>query len=394
MDFSFTEEQQELRNRVRHVAENQIAPIAEEADESPTVHAGLMAILANEGLLKYCVPEEYGGVGIRVMDLCIIREELSRVSCQADTNFIMQGLGSFPITLGGTDDQKAKYLPPIAKGESIAAFALTEPHAGSDVISMKTEAKLDGDDWVLNGEKKFISQAGDASTYTVFAKTDPEDGSRGLSAFIVEAGTAGFDDSKRMDLMAAHPIGEPRWTDCHVPQDNLIGERGRGLRLALGTLDTFRTTVAAAAIGMAQAAYEASLDYAKNREMFGQTLSDFQATQFKLADMAVALDAARLLAHRAAWLKDSGQESIIKEASFAKLFGTEAASRIINDAVQIHGGAGLEKGNRVERLYREVSRNAPRRSRSLSNWVLSLLRGKSLPGSVWFVLFLRFVRIL
>ena len=354
MDFSFTEEQQELRNKVRHIAENQIAPIAEEADESPTVHAGLMAILANEGLLKYCVPEEYGGVGIRVMDLCIIREELSRVSCQADTNFIMQGLGSFPITLGGTDEQKAKYLPPIAKGESIAAFALTEPHAGSDVISMKTEAKLDGDDWVLNGEKKFISQAGDASTYTVFAKTDPEDGSRGLSAFIVEAGTAGFDDSKRMDLMAAHPIGEPRWTDCHVPQDNLIGERGRGLRLALGTLDTFRTTVAAAAIGMAQAAYEASLDYAKNREMFGQTLSDFQATQFKLADMAVALDAARLLAHRAAWLKDSGQESIIKEASFAKLFGTEAASRIINDAVQIHGGAGLEKGNRVERLYREV----------------------------------------
>ena len=354
MDFSFTEEQQELRNRVRHVAENQIAPIAEEADESPTVHAGLMAILANEGLLRYCVPEEYGGVGIRVMDLCIIREELSRVSCQADTNFIMQGLGSFPITLGGTDDQKAKYLPSIAKGESIAAFALTEPHAGSDVISMKTEAKLDGDDWVLNGEKKFISQAGDASTYTVFAKTDPEDGSRGLSAFIVEAGTAGFDDSKRMDLMAAHPIGEPRWTDCHVPQANLIGERGRGLRLALGTLDTFRTTVAAAAIGMAQAAYEASLDYAKNREMFGQALSDFQATQFKLADMAVALDAARLLAHRAAWLKDSGQESIIKEASFAKLFGTEAASRIINDAVQIHGGAGLEKGNRVERLYREV----------------------------------------
>ena len=354
MDFSFTEEQQELQNKVRHIAENQIAPIAEEADESPTVHAGLMAILANEGLLKYCVPEEYGGVGIRVMDLCIIREELSRVSCQADTNFIMQGLGSFPITLGGTDDQKAKYLPPIAKGESIAAFALTEPHAGSDVISMKTEAKLDGDDWVLNGEKKFISQAGDASTYTVFAKTDPEDGSRGLSAFIVEAGTAGFDDSKRMDLMAAHPIGEPRWTDCHVPQDNLIGERGRGLRLALGTLDTFRTTVAAAAIGMAQAAYEASLDYAKNREMFGQTLSDFQATQFKLADMAVALDAARLLAHRAAWLKDSGQESIIKEASFAKLFGTETASRIINDAVQIHGGAGLEKGNRVERLYREV----------------------------------------
>ena len=354
MDFAFTPKQVELQQWVRQIAEEKIAPIAEEADESPTVHAGLMAILANEGLLKYCVPEEYGGVGVRVMDLCIIREELARVSCQADTNFIMQGLGSYPITLGGTDEQKAKYLPPIARGESIAAFALTEPHAGSDVISMKTEAKLDGDDWVLNGQKKFISQAGDASTYTVFAQTEPGQGSRGISVFVVEAGTPGFDDSKRMDLMAAHPIGEPKWVDCHVPHANLLGDRGRGLRLAMGTLDTFRTTVAAAAIGMAQAAYEASIEYAKNRQMFGQNLSDFQATQFKLADMAVSLDAARLLAQRAAWLKDSGQESVIKEASFAKLFGTEAATRIIHEAVQIHGGAGLERGNRVERLYREV----------------------------------------
>ena len=354
MDFAFTPKQVELQQWVRQIAEEKIAPIAEEADESPTVHAGLMAILANEGLLKYCVPEEYGGVGVRVMDLCIIREELARVSCQADTNFIMQGLGSYPITLGGTDGQKAKYLPPIARGESIAAFALTEPHAGSDVISMKTEAKLDGDDWVLNGQKKFISQAGDASTYTVFAQTEPGQGSRGISVFVVESGTPGFDDSKRMDLMAAHPIGEPKWVDCHVPQANLLGERGRGLRLAMGTLDTFRTTVAAAAIGMAQAAYDASIEYAKNRQMFGQNLSDFQATQFKLADMAVSLDAARLLAQRAAWLKDSGQESVIKEASFAKLFGTEAATRIIHEAVQIHGGAGLERGNRVERLYREV----------------------------------------
>ena len=354
MDFAFTPKQTELQQWVRQIAEEKIAPIAEEADESPTGHARLMAILANEGLLRYCVPEEYGGAGVRVMDLCIIREELARVSCEADTNFIMQGLGSYPITLGGTHEQKAKYLPAIARGESIAAFALTEPHAGSDVISMKTEAKLDGDDWVLNGSKKFISQAGDASTYTVFAQTEPGQGSRGISVFVVEAGTPGFDDSKRMDLMAAHPIGEPRWDDCHVPQGNLLGERGRGLRLAMGTLDTFRTTVAAAAIGMAQAAYEATIDFAKNRQMFGQTLADFQATQFKLADMAVNLDAARLLAQRSAWLKDSGQESVIKEASFAKLFGTEAASRIINEAVQIHGGAGLERGNRVERLYREV----------------------------------------
>ena len=354
MDFAFTPEQQALKDSARQLAEDRIAPIAEEADESPTVHRGLMAILAESELLRYTVPEEYGGFGIRVMNLCIIREELARVSAQADTNFIMQGLGSFPITLGGTQEQKSRFLPPVARGESIAAFALTEPQAGSDVISMSTEAVPDGDDWVLNGRKKFISQAGDATTYTVFAKTDPGQGSRSLSAFIVERGTPGFDDSKRLELMAAHPIGEPAFEDCRIPQGNLIGERGQGLRLALGTLDTFRTTVAAAAIGMGLAAYEAALDYARNRPMFGQQLSDFQATQFKLADMAVSLDAARLLAHRAAWLKDSGRETIIKEASFAKLFATEAASRIVNEAVQIHGGAGLEKGNRVERLYREV----------------------------------------
>ncbi len=354
MDFAFTPEQQALKDSARRLAEERIAPIAAEADESGRVHRGLMAILAESELLRYTVPEDYGGFGVRVMNLCIIREELARVSAQADTNFIMQGLGSYPITLGGAHEQKSRYLPPVARGESIAAFALTETHAGSDVISMTTEGVPDGDDWVLNGRKKFISQAGDASTYTVFAKTDPGQGSRSLSAFIVERGTPGFDDSKRLDLLAPHPIGEPVFDDCRIPQGNLIGERGQGLRLALGTLDTFRTTVAAAAIGMGLAAYEAALDYARNRSMFGQQLSDFQATQFKLADMAVSLDAARLLAHRAAWLKDSGQATIIKEASFAKLFATEAASRIVNEAVQIHGGAGLEKGNRVERLYREV----------------------------------------
>ena len=354
MDFSLTTEQQALKETTRRLAEERIAPIAGDADESSRVHRGLMAILAESGLLRYCVPEEYGGYGVRVMDLCIVREELARVSAQADTNFIMQGLGSYPITLAGSPEQKQRYLPPIARGEAIAAFALTEPHAGSDVLSMTTSAVVDGDDWVLNGRKKFISQAGDADTYTVFAKTDPEAGSRGLSAVIVEKGAPGFDDSLRLDLMAAHPIGEPVFDDCRIPLGNLIGERGQGLRLALGTLDTFRTTVAAAAIGMGQAAYEAALSYAKGRPMFGQYLSDFQATQFKLADMAVSLDAARLLTHRSAWLKDSGQETVIKEASFAKLFATEAASRIVNESLQIHGGAGLEKGNRIERLYREV----------------------------------------
>ncbi len=354
MDFAFTPEQRALKDSARSLAEERIAPIAAQADESGRVHTGLMEILAESRLLRYTVPEGYGGYGIRVINLCIIREELARVSAQADTNFIMQGLGSFPITLGGSHEQKAFYLPPIARGESIAAFALTEPHAGSDVLSMTTDAAPDGDEWALNGRKKFISQAGDADTYTVFAKTDPGQGSRSLSAFIVEQGTPGFDDSQRLELMAPHAIGEPVFDNCRIPQGNLIGERGQGLRLALGTLDTFRTTVAAAAVGMGQAAYESALDFARNRTMFGQQLSNFQATQFKLADMAVSLDAARLLAYRAAWLKDSGQEIVIKEASFAKLFATEAAARIVNEAVQIHGGAGLQKGSRVERLYREV----------------------------------------
>ena len=354
MDFSFTSEEQLLQKEVKHLAETSIEPIAHEADESNRVHKGLMEILARSGLLKYTVPKEHGGYDIKVTNLCIIREELARISAQADTNFIMQGLGSYPISLGGTIDQKNKYLPDIAAGSAIAAFALTEPHAGSDVINMLTEATREDDEWVLNGSKKFISQAGDANTYTVFAKTDPTAGSRGISAFIVEKGTPGFDDSIQMELMAAHPIGEPIFTNCRIPYTNIIGEPGQGIRLALGTLDTFRTTVGAAAVGMGQAAYEAALNYSRNRKAFGQSISDFQVNQFKLADMAVSLDAARLLNYRAAWLKDSGQETIIKEASFAKLFATEAASRIVNESLQIHGGAGLQKGNRIERLYREI----------------------------------------
>ena len=224
MDFSFTPEEQELQQRVRQLAEEQIAPIATEVDESNRVSPELMRILAQANLLRYCVPEEYGGYGVTVMPLCIIREELAGVSAQADTNFIMQGLGSYPITLGGTEEQKARYLPPIASGQAIPAFALTEPTGGSDVLSMNTTAALEDEEWVLNGSKKFISQAGDASTYVVFAKTDPDAGSRSISAFIVERGTPGFDDSIRMDLMAPHSIGEPKFENCRIPFTNLIGE--------------------------------------------------------------------------------------------------------------------------------------------------------------------------
>jgi len=354
MDFSFSPQEEQLRLKVRHLSEAKLAPIADEVDELDHVSPEVVRILSEEGLFRYVIPEGYGGYGIRVINLCILREELARICAQADTTFIMQGLGTYPITLAGTEEQKRRFLPPVASGERLASFALTEPRGGSDVLGMVTAATLEGEEWVLNGAKKFISQTGDAHIYTVFAKTDPEKGSRGISAFLVEKGTPGFDDSRKLKLMLAHSIGEPHFDNCRVPYTSLIGERGQGIRLALGTLNTFRTTVGAAAVGMGQAAFEEAMKYARERTAFGQRLSDFQATQFKLADMAVSLDAARLLTYRAAWLRDTGAPTVIKEASFAKLFATEAASRIINESLQIHGGAGLEKGCRIERLYREI----------------------------------------
>lgn len=358
MDFSMTAEQKELQQRVRRLAEERLAPLAPVADESSDLTPEVTQTLAEAGLFKYVIPQEYGGNGIQVMNVSIIREELSRVCDQADVTFAMQGLGSYPITLAGSPDLKQRYLPPVASGHWLASFALTEPGGGSDVVAMSTAARRDGDHWVLNGQKKFISQTGAAHFYSVFAKTDPERGARGISAFVVEKGMPGFDDSEKLDLLAPHCIGAPRFHDCRVPLGNLVGEENRGLRVALGTLDVFRTTVGASAVGLAQAAYEEALKYARRRQAFGQPLAEFQATQFKLAEMAMNLDAARLLVYRAAWLKDNGQERVIKEASFAKLFATELAQRVADEALQIHGGAGLVKGSVVERLYRLV--RAPR----------------------------------
>ena len=339
MDFAFTPEQQGLKGGTRRLAEERIAPIAEEADESATVHRGLMAVLAESDLLRYTVPEDYGGFGVRVMNLCIIvrswpecrRRPIPTSSCRP---------GQLPHHPG----RDARTEGPLSASPGPRrVHRRLRPHRASRRLRRPQH-----DHRGNPGRRRMGAERPQEVHQPSRRRLDlhrvcqdrPGQGSRSLSAFIVERGTPGFDDSKRLDLMAAHPIGEPVFDDCRIPQGNLIGERGQGLRLALGTLDTFRTTVAAAAIGMGLAAYEAALDYARNRPMFGQQLSDFQATQFKLADMAVSLDAARLLAHRAAWLKDSGRETIIKEASFAKLFATEAASRIVNEAVQIHGGAG------------------------------------------------------
>ena len=354
MDFNFTPEEETLRRHIRKVAVEELEPLAPEADESYEVTPQVTQILAREGLFRYIAPEEYGGHGIRVTNICIVREELARACAQADTTFAMNGLGSYPTVLAGSEEQKRRYMPPLASGEKLGSFALTEPDGGSDVAAMKTIAVRDGDSYVLNGMKRFVSQTGAAHTYTVFAKTDPSARSRGISAFVVEEGTPGFSTDRRLRLLAPHAIGEPLFEDCRIPVSNLLGKEGDGMKIALSTLDMFRTTVGAAVLGLALAAYDEAISYSQHRFAFSQPPAEFQATQFKIADMATSIDAARLLIYRAAWLKDQGQDRVILEASMAKLFATEMAQKVADDSLQIHGGMGVVKGMAIERIFREV----------------------------------------
>lgn len=354
MDYRFTEEQEMLRAKVRKFAEDKLAPIAPHVDELDEVSWDVAKLLAAQELFTLLVPPEYGGVGIKSMRNCIVREELSRICVHADLLFAEVALCTFPITTFGTPAQKQKYLPPFARGETLGSFALTEPDAGSDVANMKTTARLDGNHYVLNGSKCFASVAPWAHTYVTFARTEPgATGSRGISAFIVEKGTPGF-TGKPMLLMGPHPIGELTFTDCRVPKENLLGEPGKGMRVALTTLDFLRMSVGAASIGIAQRAFEEAVSYSKKRIAFGEPIANLQATQFKLADMAMNIEAARLLVYKAAWLKDEGQERVTRESAIAKLFATEMAGRVVDEAVQLHGGYGVVRGMVVEKLYRAV----------------------------------------
>jgi acyl-CoA dehydrogenase len=316
----------------------------------------LVATLGSAGLLASTVPEsvESGSNSLDVRALCIVREQLSYESSLADLMFAMQGLGSFPLTLAGANDLKRKLLPQVRSGESIAAFAITEPEAGSDVSAIQTTARREGAEYIIDGVKTFISNAGLADFYTVFAKTDLEKGSKGISAFVVEKNNPGFSFEEKIELIAPHPIGRIRFDGCRVPVSSLLGEEGQGFRIAMTTLDTFRPTVGAAAAGLASRALDEAVNYAKRRVQFGKPISDYQSIQIKLADMATELDAARLLVYRAAWKKDTGTDRVTIEAAMAKLYATEAAGRIIDAAVQIHGGTGVVRGSVVERLYREV----------------------------------------
>jgi len=345
-----------LRDRVRAwVEKNLPRDGAEETDVEATA-LRLVRELGREGFVAYVVPKRFGGVrdNIQARDWCLLREELARGSAMADTMFAIQALGSYPITLAGVDELKRRYLPPIALGEAIAAFALTEPQAGSDIASIQTRAVKHGREYCLTGVKSFVSNAAIAQTYVVFASTEPEKKAKGLSAFVVEADSQGLVVKEKTRLLSPHPIGVIAFEDCVVPQSNLLGQEGDGMKIALGTLDTLRCTVGAAAVGLAQRALEEATRYSQQRRQFNQELAQFQGIQFKLADMATELEAARLLVYQAAWNYDNGREELKRSASMAKLFATEAAQRIIDQALQIHGGMGLVAGTVTERLYRDV----------------------------------------
>jgi acyl-CoA dehydrogenase len=312
--------------------------------------------LGAAGYLRHCVPEGFGGIHdpLRSLYLVIARETLARHSGLADFAFVMQGLGSGPIGLAGSDEVKKRYLPRVARGEAIAAFALTEPEAGSDVAAIATSARRDGDDYVLDGEKIWISNGGIADFYVVFARTGEAPGARGLSAFVVDASTPGLEIAERLEVTAPHPLARLRFKSCRVPQGNRIGAAGEGFKIAMRNLDIFRSSVAAAALGFARRALDEALKRVTTRKMFGQTLADFQLTQAALADMATEIDAAALLTYRAAWLRDVEGVSTTREAAMAKMTATEGAQRVIDRAVQLYGGLGVATGSVVEHLYREI----------------------------------------
>jgi alkylation response protein AidB-like acyl-CoA dehydrogenase len=316
----------------------------------------LVRQLGDDGWLRPTVAGTAHGGAADVIDtrmLCLARETLARHAGLADFAFAMQGLGSGAISLAGTPEQRARWLPRVARGEAIAAFALSEPESGSDVAAMQCAARIDGEHAVLDGEKTWISNGGIADFYVVFARSGEAPGSRGISAFIVEADAPGFAVAERIDVIAPHPLARLRFTNCRVPLANRIGAGGEGFKVAMRTLDVFRTSVAAAALGFARRAMQEGLARTTSRKMFGQTLADFQLTQARLATMATTIDSAALLTYRAAWQRDQG-ERVTRQAAMAKLAATEGAQQVIDAAVQIFGGLGVVSGHPVERLYREI----------------------------------------
>jgi len=347
----FTAEHQNLAQSVAQFVEQEIEPRAADEEDVEGLARDFVGLLARAGILNYAVAE----AKLDIRSLCLIREALAYSSSLADLAFVMQGLGTYAISQAAPDHVREFWLSRAANGKAIAAFALTEPEAGSDVAAIQTTARREGETYVIDGRKRFISNAGIADFYTVFAKTGMrEDGRAAISAFVVGSKMQGFSVVERTSLMAPHPIGEIAFNACGVPAEDMVGNEGDGFGLAMGTLDTFRASVGAAACGMARRALDEAVRYSSARKQFGRLLAEHQLIQAKLADMITELDAARLLVYRAAYARDTSAGRMTREASEAKLFATEAAGRIIDSAVQIHGGTGLVTGSVVERLYRDV----------------------------------------
>jgi len=329
---------------------------ADEPDDVFKASRKIVRALGKGGWLKYAVAGKFGMENDRldVRSLCLIRETLAYASGLGDFAFAMQGLGSGPISLFGSDELKDTYLKRVADGSAVAAFALTERESGSDVSAIETAARSDGDFFVIDGEKAWISNAGLADFYVVFARTGEAPGAKGLSAFVVDADTKGLEVTERTDVSAPHPLGSLRFSGCRVPSSYRLGAGGAGFKVAMATLDVFRSTVGAAALGFSRRALDEAMRHASEREVFERRLSDFQMTQQKIADMATGIDASALLVYRSAWTKDTSSERVTREAAMAKMYSTEAAQKIIDDAVQIFGGLGVVSGHPVERLYRDI----------------------------------------
>jgi acyl-CoA dehydrogenase len=355
MDFRRDEQEGQLRKRLGAWKRHNPS-VEHDPDDLERDACGLARRLGTDGFMGYAIPHQYGGVRetVQARDLCVIREELASHSALADVMFGVQALGSYPIVIAGTAEQKQKYLPPLATAENIAAFALTEPEAGSDAAAISTRATKVSGGYRLDGSKCFISNAGIAHTYVVFASTEPNVRAKGISGFIVQADAPGFSVKEKTRLLSPHPIGVLSFDNCFVPQQQRLGTDGEGLSIAFRTLDTLRSTVGAAAVGFARRALSEALAYSQSRRQFGRPIGDFQGIQFKLADMAADLEAARLLVYQAAWAHDMQDPELPLKSSIAKLFATEAAQRIVDQALQIHGGNGVVAGHIMERLYRDV----------------------------------------
>lgn len=375
----FSDSHRELAAKLDEWARREITDgITSSSSSVDAACRALVRKLGTAGWLRYTVPAAYGGAHekLDVRSLCIARETLARISGLADMSFAMQGLGSGPITLFGSDALKERYLRRVGAGEAIAAFAISEAAAGSDIAAMQTTARLDRNNYVIDGEKTWISNGGIADFYVVFCRLEsektpasrprpidpevqeasaPATGARPeFIALVVGPGDAGFSIAERIETLAPHPLARIRFENCRVPADRVVGEPGQGLKVALATLDVFRSTVGAAALGFARRALDEALTHVSERKLFGQVLRDFQLTQARIAQMATSIDASALLVYRAAWARDNGAPRITREAAMAKMYATEAAQRVIDDALQLLGGRGVVAGHPVEQLYREI----------------------------------------